>query len=90
MTIISSPNMLELFPAFFFCSYNFNPSENSLGSDENHIVFDQNWFLRDPAMMAGDSSNLVRDLSLVLFLPEAFSSKFSSLANSNIGFLSVN
>ena len=41
ITTISSLIILELLPACFSCSINFNLSHNSLGSDDENIVFEK-------------------------------------------------
>ena len=61
--INSSLIMLDLFPDCFSCGNNFTLSHSLSGSDDNHLVFDS---LRDPAMIAGDSSTFIRDLPVVL------------------------
>ena len=66
---ISSLLILELFPACFSCSNNFNRSHNSLGSYGKNIVFE---IPEAEIITPGDLSNLISILSLVLLLPEAF------------------
>ena len=67
--MISSLIMAALLPACFSCSNLFKLSHNSLGLDDNHLVSDS---LRDPAMIAGDLSKPIGDLSLALLLPYFF------------------
>ena len=64
-----SLKMSELIMACFFCGNSFNLTQSSLGSDDNHLVFDS---LRDHAMITGGLSNFIIDLSLVDLLPKAF------------------
>ena len=97
MATISSSIILEFFPASSW-SNSFNPSQSSLGSDYSHFVCDPFWLgvfgfekvfsLSDPAMIVGDLSFLMIDLSLLLLLRTAVASKYFSLAISNINFLS--
>ena len=47
---------------------------------------DKNFVKIPETMIAGDWSNLIGDLSPVLLLPKAFSSKHISFAESNINF----
>ena len=85
--------VVEFFPASFPCSTSFNLSQNFLGSDENHLVFDyfnvwvcaleKDFSLRCPVMIAGDSSILIRGFSLLLSLPRGFSSEYISSGVSN-------
>ena len=85
---LSSPIILEFFLACFSCSNNFILSQSSLGSDDNYLVFEKKFSSKDHALIPSDLSNLIGDLSLVLLLPKAFPSKYISLENSNINFLS--
>ena len=71
--------MLELFPSPFSCSNNFILSKIPLELQEKNRLFDS---LRDPVVTAGNSSNLTFDLFPVLLLPQVFSSKNISFANS--------
>ena len=98
LIIISAVTMSEIFPACFPCSNIVNLSQSSLREVDNHIGFsffvfwtfssEKDLSLRDLAVIAGDSSKLIGDLSLKLFLPRACSSKNISFANSNISFRS--
>ena len=42
--IVSSLEMLKLFPPCFSCKRNFNPSECSLGLHDKNLGFDSFWF----------------------------------------------
>ena len=96
----SSLKMLQMFPVCFYCSDNFMLPQIPLGSDDNHLVFDSFWFsafgfqqqfsLRDPAMLAVVSSKRIGEKSLVLLFPRAFSLNYISFANSYNNFLSIN
>ena len=60
---ISSLIILEIFPACFSCSNNFNLSQSSLGShDKNFVEIPE-------AMIAGQLSSFVGGLSLILGRP---------------------
>ena len=63
---LSSLIKSEISPACFSCSNKFNQSHNSLGSDAKTIIFEI-----PEAMIAGDLSNFVIDLSLLLFVLSA-------------------
>ena len=78
--------MSELFPACFSCSGNFNLSQSSLESENKNNVFETP---QAETTKLGDSSNFIRVLSLVDFLPAGFRSKFFSSAKSYINFLSA-
>ena len=69
---VSSVMLSQTFPASFYFSNIFNPLQNSLGLEDKNFVFHS---LRDPAMIAGDLSNLKRDLSLVFSMLQAFASE---------------
>ena len=81
---IFSLNLLELFPVCFSCKINFDPSHSSIGSDDKKIVFEENFFLWDDetpeaeTKITGDLGYLLRDLSPVILVPKAFSSKYIS------------
>ena len=60
---ISSLIMLEILPICFSCTNNYNLSQSSLGFSSKIVVE------VPEAMIAVILSNLVRDMSLVLFLP---------------------
>ena len=76
----------------------YNLSQISLESDDNHLDFyyfgfwafglKKDFSLRDPATIAGDCSDLIRELSLLYLMPNAFSSKFISFSKSNNRFIS--
>ena len=57
---ISSLIKSGLFPACFSCSNNHNLPQSSLGSDGNNIAENPE------AIIAGDLSNFITDLSLVI------------------------
>ena len=80
---MSSLNMSELFPACFSCNIIFNPSHNSLGSDDRIFVFQT-----PEAMITGELSNFISVLSRVVLLPTRLSSKCISFAKSYINVLS--
>ena len=82
---ISSLVMSELFCACFSCSNNYNLSHNSLGSDDKNIVFE---IPEAEIIKPGDSTNFIGVLSLLLFLPSSFTSKFISFAKLYISCLS--
>ena len=71
----------ELFPACFSCHNNFNLLPNSSRSNGKNIVSET-----PEAMIAGDSSSFIIDLSLLLFCPYCLISNFISLPNSYINF----
>ena len=68
---------LELLPAFFYCSNSVNLLHNSSGSDDENFVFEA-----PEAMLAGDLSNYIRVLSLLLFRLFCLTIKFISFSNS--------
>ena len=76
ITTISSLILPELFPTCLSCSNHFILSHNSLGFSGKIFVE----ILE--AMIAGDLSNHLSDLSPVLLLPVAFTSKNFSFAKS--------
>ena len=90
--------MLVFLPARYSCSNKFNLSQSLLGLEDKNLVFysfrfsdfgsQEDFPLSDPAMIAGDLSSLICDLSLPLLLPKTFSSQYISFASSNISFLS--
>ena len=71
----------ELLPAFFSCSNKFYLSQCSLGFSGRFIVENPE------TMIAGDLSNLTRDLSLGLLLSGAISLKYFSFAKSYYTFI---
>ena len=75
-----------MFPVHLFCSINFNLSKNQLVMDDKKLGFDSE---RDPAMMAGGLSNLRRNLSRVISLLEAFSSKHIFLQSQTLVFYPI-
>ena len=83
---------LELFPVCSSCSNIFNLLHNQLGLDDKNLIFEKDFFFWDDktpeadTIIPGDLSNLMTDLSLVLLLPKALSSKYISFAKSNIIF----
>ena len=79
--------MLELLPACFSCSNNFNLLHNSSGSDYKKFVFET---LEAETIKLGDLSNYIRVLSRVDFLLIAFRSNFNSFAKLYFNFLSDN
>ena len=85
ITTISSLVMSELFPACFSCNNNFNPSHNSLGSDDRNIVFQTP---EAETIKPGELSNFISFLSRIDLLPKDFVSNFISIAKSYIKFLS--
>ena len=78
---MSSLNNSELFPASFSCSNNPNLSHNSLGSDDENIVFETP---EAETIKPGDLSNFISVRSRVDLLPVAFTQKFISFAKSYI------
>ena len=76
MATIFSLNLSELFPAFLSCSNNFYPSHNLSGSVGE--IFFQN----PEAKIAGELTNFIRDLSVVLGRPIFLISKIISSVNS--------
>ena len=83
--------MSELFPCYFSCINNFHLSLNSLGSHDENLVSENDFFLWDETPEAetitlGDLGNLMKDLSLRLLLPAAISWKYIFPANSYIIF----
>ena len=83
--IISLLITSELFPACNSCINNFILSQSSFGSDDKNIVFEKDFFSRDDetpeAMIAGELSNLLIDLSLSIFRPFFLRSMLISSAN---------
>ena len=77
--------MSDLFPACFSCYNIFNLLHSSSGSNDKNIVFETP---EAETFKPGDSSNFIRVVSLVDFLPTAFRSKFISFAKSYNNFLS--
>ena len=75
--------MSDLIPACFSSSNNFNLLHNSSGSHEKKIVFG---IPEAEAVMDGDLSNFVKDLSLTVtfssFMPNTKFHFFSKLKNS--------
>ena len=59
--MISSLIMSELFPAFISCSNKFNLSQSSSEFSDKHIV------VTPEAIIAGDLSHFIIDVSLSLF-----------------------
>ena len=85
----SSKCLLGLSLVFFSCSNNFTLSQRSLGSKNNHLVFDPLGFeIRDPAMKTGDLTSLIGDLTVVFLAPTPLSSKLIPFEKWNISFLS--
>ena len=80
IAMISSLIMLEVLPAFFSCSNNFNLPQSSSGLDDEKIVE------IPEAILAGDFSSFIIDLSLSLFRPFCLILKFISFPNSYISF----
>ena len=74
---ISSLIMSELFPACFSCSNNFNLLHSSSGSDDKNIVFET-----PEAIILGDLSILIIDLSQSFLFPFCLIIKFISFTNS--------
>ena len=76
--------MSELFPACFSCSKNFNLSQSCLGfSGKNTVEIPE-------SILAGDLSNLIGNLSLVLYYLKLFDQSIFLCKNSNMIFLSDN
>ena len=73
---ISSSLLLQLFTACFFCQNNFNLSQGLLGSDDKIIVeFPE-------AIIAGELSNPIGDLSLLYSRPFCLILNFKFFPNS--------
>ena len=75
-TIISSSILLELFSACFSCYNNSILPQSSLGSDDKKIVE------VPETMIAGDLSNFISDLSVLLFRAFCLILKLFSFPNS--------
>ena len=76
IAIVSSLIMSEFFHACFYCNNSFNLSHFSLASDGKN-------FVENPeAMIAGDLSNFVSGLSLLLFRPFCLILNLISFPNS--------
>ena len=76
IAIISLLIKSELFPACFSCSRNFNQLHSSSGLDGKNIEFEI-----PEAMITGDLSNLLIDLSRSLLRPFCLLSNFISFPN---------
>ena len=74
--MLSSSIILEICPACFFCSNNIILSQSRLVSDDKTIVG------IPEAMIAGELSNLIRNLSPVLFFTRSFYIEYISFAKS--------
>ena len=92
VAISCSPNTTKFFPACLSCSSNFDTSRSSLGSKNIHLVcdsFEKDLAFRNPVFITADLSNLMRDLSLLLLLPRAFSSHYISFTIQTIIFYPI-
>ena len=90
VSTFSSLIVSKIFPACFSCINSFNLSKSSLGLEDKNLV--EQLFGSDslnvPATIPFDLSIPTGDLSQVLLLPRAFSSKYISFAVSYISLLS--
>ena len=76
IAIVSSSIRSDFFPACFSCSSSFFLAQSSLRFSGKKVAE------IPEAMIAGNLSNLKRDLSLELLLPGAYSSEYISFAKS--------